>query len=157
MTATDISFQNDLVNGGTAVTFYSGEVTKQVKAPTSKHVTEGTFDTVPVHKSGLENPRITIRGWILVSSGKLTANKMSEALLFDFLLAEKPTKLTVTYGLGGYTTLKGRPDAGYSVGGTMTNYMWCELESFSYGKNSQESEDGILVNVNLELSETHKP
>lgn len=156
MTATNMTFQNTLVNSGTAVTLHGGKVTKNFKNLVTAKDAEGAYDTVPVHKGGISNPRISISGWIVINTyTSALTNVMTEALLTDFCLAKAPTKLIVTYGNEGSTVLKGRPTAGYSVGGTLTDYMWVEIESWSMNLDSQESKEGQLVHVDIQAIETH--
>jgi len=154
--ATDMTLQHDSVNSGTAVLLNGATLSYSWKNIADARPTQGKNDINPAEYAGFENPRIIISGTIDVSD--VNPNIMTQALLTDFAMADlstTPITLTVQTGLGTSTRyLKGRPTAGYNVGGTMTDFIYVQIASFDISFGTPESNEGCIWNYTVEMIET---
>lgn len=157
MVATDITLQHSTINGGVAVEMVGATVKYSWKNLTNAPPVEGKFDIVEAEYAGFENPNIVISGTIDVDDD--SSNIITQQLLMDFAQADLSVDdltLTVTAaGEGGTgTVLKGRPSAGYSVGGTYTDSLKVQVINFDVTFSAQESKEGRIWSYSLVVKET---
>ena len=151
-----ITLTHASVNGGVAVDLGAADVSYGWKNLTKTDPVEGKFDISETDYSGFENPIITIRGVMDVDDA--TANQITQALLIDFALLRSTTPITLTVQAGGGTAnkgkLRGRPAAGYSVGGSLTTTMKVVIDSFDISFSTTTAEEGQRWDYSITLQET---
>jgi len=133
-----ITLQHSDVNSGTAVDLL-GAVTVDYAWTNLTNTTPipGKFDIAESDVGGFENPKMVIRG--VIDVGDMGSNTLTPNLLKDFAQIKfagttgTAIKLTIKSGGDGSTDvyLTGRPDGGYTVGGSYNNYFYGVIESFS--------------------------
>lgn len=154
-----VTLQCPQVNGGTEVELYNTVVTKGWKNLTNSTPVPGKFDIVETDVAGFENPKINLTG--VIDVGDIPSNFLTESLLMDFAQVQfdgtssTAIKLTVSSGADGSTDvyLKGRPSAGYSVGGTYRDFIYIIIEDWSITFDSQVT-DERRWNFNINCTET---
>jgi len=154
MMAADITLQHTDVNGGVAVELNGATVQYGWKNLTNADPLIGHNDIAEVDYAGFENPTLSVQGIIDVDD--ITANRITQSLLMDFAQADTSTnKVVLTVTTGSIPTyLKGRPAAGYSVGGTYLNYMNCIVTGFSLTFGVPETREGQGWTYTITLLET---
>lgn len=152
MVATDITLTHASVNSGSPVYLQGTSVKYGVTNMMNVSPVEGSADIAEVNVGGFgENPVISVEGMFDVENNP--ANTVTHSLLLDFKQVTTPIQLIVTAG----TTpqfLKGRPTAGYSLGGTYLNQFSVYLKSFDITFSPGESSEGKVWRYNAVFVET---
>lgn len=156
MAALDMTLTHTNVNSGTPVYLFGADIKYIWKNLIRADAMQGLHDISEVEYAGFENPIIMITGVIDVNSSQ--SNIITQSLLMDFAQCCDGTNnlvLTVyTEGEGTGTYLKGRPTAGYSVGGTYIDNLKVVIKDFSISFGVPESKEGRIWNYTIELVET---
>ena len=157
MSASDITLQHPNVNGGTAVQCNGATIRYAWKNLIRADPVEGKHDICEVEYAGFENPKIILTGTIDVDD--TSSNVITQSLLLDFAQAcDGTNSITLTVKAAGEsgtgTYLKGRPTAGYSVGGTYTNSLKVVFETISINFGVPESKEGKIWNYQVTMVET---
>lgn len=157
MAAADITLQQLNVNGNVAVECKGATVKYTWKNIVRNDAILGKSDIAEVEYGGFQNPIIIITGVIDVDDD--SANMMTQSLLFDFAQCVDGTNnlvLTVTSSgeSGTGTHLKGRPAAGYSVGGSYTDSLNIVIKVFSMNFGAISSREGRIWSYSIECVET---
>jgi len=154
---TDGTLQHASVNGGVAVDILLADVSWAWKNITKSAPVEGKYDISEVEQGGFENPKLELTGYIDTDSN--ASNTLTQALLMDFLQADNTTnKTTLTITCVGEDEtaeyLKGRPSAGYSIGGAYTNSLKVQLETASLKFGTMSSKEGRVWTYKLTMTES---
>jgi hypothetical protein len=127
MVATDMTLTNPNVNSGTAVVLQGAKFSWTWKNLTKNEAVEGKYDIQESRFGGFLSPKMSLSGFINVD--EVPTNSLTQSLLMDFLQEKSATTtLVILTGTSG-TYFKGRPTAGYSVGGTYVNSLKIQLET----------------------------
>lgn len=137
-----ITLQHSSVNSNIAVTLPSAAVQYTWGALSNTTPIPGKWDIAETDVGGFENPKIVIRGTMDI--GDIPTNSLTQSLLMDFAQilftgsSATAIKLTIASGGDGLTDvyLKGRPSAGYSIGGTYLAYLYVTIDGFSISFDS---------------------
>ena len=152
MVATAVTFTHASVNSGTAVDLQAHTARYSLKNMADSKPEQGNTDIAEVNVGGFgENPIIVIEGVLHAERG--AANTITHSLLLDFKQVQTP--ITLTMGAG--TTpiyLKGRPSAGYSIGGSYANTMKVYITDLSLEMSQVESDQATKWNFSLTCIET---
>jgi hypothetical protein len=156
MAYVSVTLQHTSVNGGVAVDLFAQSWSFSWKNRIDNTPSDGAHDIVEVDKDTFENPIITIQG--IIDARSSVANRATQALLMDFAQVDTSTnKIKLVLGADDRTPafyVKGRPTAGYSVGGTYLDYLYVEIDSFSISSSTEEVSEGACVNYSLTLVES---
>lgn len=164
-----IIMQHDDVNSGNEVFFNVTSANFSWKNLKNTNPVPGRWDIVETDVGGFENPIIVINGTsdlgdttaVDVDGDSVNETAMTIPLLMDFaqvkFTGNNPIKLTIASGGDGTTNvfMKGRPSAGYSVGGTYRDFMYVTIDSFNYDIPS-EYVDQRRLNFSINCTETLK-
>lgn len=154
---TDATLQHADVNSGNAVELNLESFKLGWKNLVKTVPVGGKYDITESEFYGFENPVIVISGNI--DTDDTSSNLITQALLMDFAQASNhtdKTKLTITCTGEDATAvyLKGRPTAGYSIGGTYTNYIYVQIMNVNIESSVPESQEGRLMRYTIEMVET---
>ena len=153
MVVADIKIRNPNVNSGATCSLNGADFSFVWKNLTNRDPAPTSYDIVEAHYAGFENPTLVINGYIDVDN--VLSNTITQSLLMDYAQVKTgDTKLVITHGVTGGTILKGRPTAGYSIGGTYTDYVLIQIDGFNYAGSAQESREGHFVRYSIQAHET---